>query len=129
MLAHARQMGGRPVQPRDPAGLPVGPAPDLMFRAYPTAPAPDVASRRLAATDLGSRPDVAGTFDLRRYAESRRLIDSPQRLQALLGAYGAAGRTGLTLAEAAAASGLSPAAAARASLWLLKYHFLQEVPA
>lgn len=129
MLAHARQKGGRPVQPRDPAGLPVGPAPDLMFRAYPTAPAPDVASRRLAATDLGSRPDVAGTFDLRRYAESRRLIDSPQRLQALLGAYGAAGRTGLTLAEAAAASGLSPAAAARASLWLLKYHFLQEVPA
>jgi glycosyltransferase involved in cell wall biosynthesis len=129
MLAHARQMGGRQVQPRNPAGLPLGPAPDLMFRAYPSAAAPDIASRRLAATDIGGRPDIARTFDLRRYSDSRRLIESPQRLQALLVAYEAAGAPGLTVAEAAAASGLSPAATARATVWLLKYHFLQEVHA
>jgi glycosyltransferase involved in cell wall biosynthesis len=129
MLAHARQKGGRQVQPRNPAGLPVGPAPDLLFKAYPTAPAPDIIARRLAVTDLGPRPDIAETFDLRRYGDSRRLIESPQRLQALLDAHAAAGPPGLTLTEAAAATGLTPAATARATFWLLKYHFLQEVPA
>ena len=129
MLAHARQKGGRLVQPRDAAGLPVGPAPNLMFKAYPSAPVPDIASRRLAATDLGPRPDIARTFELRRYSDSRRLIDSPQRLQDLLAAYAAAGSPGLTVVEAATASGLSPVAAARATVWLLKYDFLHEVPA
>lgn len=129
MLAHARQKGGRPVQRRNPATLPVGPAPDLMFKAYPTTPAPDVLARRLAVTDIGPRPDIAETFELRRYSDSRRLIEAPQRLQALLAAYAAAGGPGLTLTEAATASGLSPAATARATVWLLKYHFLQEVPA
>jgi glycosyltransferase involved in cell wall biosynthesis len=126
MLAHARQKGGRAVAPRNAAGLPVGPAPELMFKAYPTAPAPDILARRLAATDLGPRPDVVGTFDLRRYADSRRLIEAPERLQAILGVYAAAGKPGLTLAEASTASGLSSAVTARASYWLLKYHFLQE---
>jgi glycosyltransferase involved in cell wall biosynthesis len=129
MLAHARGKGGRPVQTRNPAVLPVGPAPDEMFKAYPTLPAPDILSRRLAATDLGPRPDIAETFELRRYGDSRRLIEAPGRLQALLSAYAAAGKSGLGLTEAAAASGLSPAATARANLWLLKYHFLYEVPA
>jgi hypothetical protein len=129
MLAHARQKGGRQVQPRNPAGLPVGPAPDLMFKAYPTAPQPDITARRLAVTDLGPRPDIAATFELRHYGDSRRLIDTPQRLQAVLDAHAAAGRPGLTLTEAATAAGLSPAATARATFWLLKYHFLQEVPA
>ena len=129
MLAHARQKGGRLVQPRDAAGLPVGPAPNLMFKAYPSAPVPDIASRRLAATDLGPRPDIARTFELRRYSDSRRLIDSPQRLQDLLAAYAAAGSPGLTVVEAATVSGLSPVAAARATVWLLKYDFLHEVPA
>jgi glycosyltransferase involved in cell wall biosynthesis len=128
MLAHARQKGGRLVQPRNAAGLPVGPAPDLMFKASPSTPAPDIASRRLAITELGPRPDIARTFELRRYGDSRRLIESPQRLQALLAAFAAAGSPGLTVVEAATASGLSPAAAARATVWLLKYHFLHEVP-
>lgn len=128
MLAHARQKGGRQVQPRNPAGLPVGPAPDLMFKAYPTASAPDITARRLAVTDLGPRPDIAETFELRRYGDLRRLIETPQRLQALLDAHAAAGTPGLTLVEAATATGLTPAATARATMWLLKYHFLQEVP-
>lgn len=127
MLAHARQKGGREVQPRNPSRLPVGPAPDLMFKAYPTAPAPDIMRRRLAVTDLGPRPNIAETFELRRYGDSRRLIEAPQRLQTLLDAYVTAGSTGLTLTEAATATRLPPAATARASFWLLKYHFLQEV--
>jgi glycosyltransferase involved in cell wall biosynthesis len=127
MLAHARQTGGRSVQPRNAAGLPVAPAPEVMFKAYPTAPAPDIAARRLAATDPGPRPDIAETFALRRYSNSRRLIETPERLQSLLSAYTAAGLPGLTLEEAAKAAGLTPAAAARATLWLLKYDFLREV--
>jgi glycosyltransferase involved in cell wall biosynthesis len=129
MLAHARQKGGRAVQPRNPAGLPVAPAPEVMFKAYPTAPAPDILARRLAATALGTRPSVAETFVLRRYAEFRRLIETPERLQELLSAYAAAGKPGLTLAEAAAAAGHAPAAAARSTLWLLKFDYLHEVPA
>jgi glycosyltransferase involved in cell wall biosynthesis len=126
MLAHARRKGGCAVQTRNPAVFPVGPAPDQMFRAYPTAPAPDILARRLAATDTGTRPGIAETFALRRYADSRRLIAAPADLERLLAAYAAAGPAGLTLREAAAASGLAAAAAARASLWLLKYDFLQE---
>jgi hypothetical protein len=129
MLAHARQKGGRPVRPRNPAGVPVGPAPDVMFKAYPTLPAPDLPARRFAATDLGPQSGVAETFELRRYGLSRRLIETPQRLQSLLSAYGAAGKPGLTPAEAGAAAGLSPAAAARATLWLLKYGYLHEAAA
>jgi glycosyltransferase involved in cell wall biosynthesis len=129
MLAHARQKGGRQVETRNPAYLPVGPAPDQMFAAYPSAPAPDHRTRRLAATDPGSRPGIAETFTLRRYGESRRLIEAPERLEALLAAYSAAGDPGLTLAEATLASGLSPSATARASTWLLKYHFLREAKA
>jgi hypothetical protein len=127
MLAHARQKGGRAVQPRNPAGLPVGPSPEVMFKAYPTAPAPDILARRLAATAPGTRPSVAETFVLRRYGEFRRLIETPERLQALLSAYAAAGEPGLTLAEAAAAAGQTPVAAARSTLWLLKYDYLHEV--
>jgi glycosyltransferase involved in cell wall biosynthesis len=126
MLAHARQAGGRQVQSRNPAFLPVAPAPDQMFKAYPTAFAPGAPDRRLAATDTGPRPGVAETFALRRYGDSRRLIEAPERLEALLVAYAAAGPRGLTIGEAAAASGLTPAATVRASLWLLKFHFLQE---
>jgi hypothetical protein len=126
MLAHARQKGGRQVQSRNPAFLPVGPAPDQMFKAYPSAPAPDEQARRLAATDTGPRPGIAETFTLRRYGDSHRLVEAPERLQALLSAFASAGAGGLTISEAALASGLSPAATARASLWLMKYHFLQE---
>jgi hypothetical protein len=126
MLAHARAKGGAMVARLDPARLPVGPAPDRMFAAYPTAPPPDPAARRLRAVSLGDRPDVAQTFTLRRYLASRRLIDDPARLQALCDAFAAAGPSGATLAEAAAAAGLSPATAERLSLWLLKYHFLEE---
>jgi hypothetical protein len=127
MLAHARQKGGRQVQTRNPALLPVGPAPDQMFQAYPSAHAPDLQTRRLAVTGTGPRPDIAETFTLRRYGDSRRLIETPERLETLRSAFASAGPPGLTIIEAAAASGLSPAATARASLWLLKYHFLQEV--
>jgi glycosyltransferase involved in cell wall biosynthesis len=126
MLAHARKKGGRQVQARNPALLPVGPAPDEMFKAYPSRPAPDVRTRRLAVTDTGPRPGIAETLTLRRYSDSRRLIDRPERLQALLSAFASAGPGGMTVIEAASASGLSPAATARASLWLLKYHFLEE---
>lgn len=126
MLAHARRKGGRAVETRNPAVFPVGPAPDQMFRAYPTAPAPDILARRLAASDTGARPGIAETFALRRYGETRRLIAAPADLERLLAAYAAAGPAGLTLREAAAASGLAAVAVARASLWLLKYDYLTE---
>ncbi len=128
MLAHSRgQAGGAPAR-IDPAAIPVAPSPDVMFATYPSRPAPDVLSRRLRVTDLGPRPGIAETFALRNYAESRRMIEHPDRLQALVAAFAAAGPPGLTLTEAAAATRISAAATARASLWLLKYHFLEEAP-
>ena len=126
MLAHARSHRDRLATRADPALLPVGPAPDQMFADYPSQPRPAVDTRRLRAVPLGDRPGIAETFDLRRYLALRRLIEDPARLQALADGYAAAGPAGATLAEAALAARLSPQVAGRLSLWLLKYHFLEE---
>jgi glycosyltransferase involved in cell wall biosynthesis len=126
MLAHARKKGGPLVAPRRADGVPIGPAPEVMFRAYPSSPAPDILARRLRAVDLGPRPGVAETFALRGYGNRRRMIETPDRIEAVLAAHRAAGVSGLTLAEAAKATGLAGADTARMSLWLLKYHFLEE---
>ena len=126
MLAHARGKGGPLLAALDPARIPTGPAPEVMFAGYPSAPAPDRARRRLRATTLGPRPDIAATFALRRYADSRRLVETPERLALILAAFAATGQIGATLAEVAAATGLPAQTIARASLWLAKYHFLEE---
>jgi glycosyltransferase involved in cell wall biosynthesis len=127
MLAHARLRAGPGTRRADPALAPVGPAPDRMFAAYPSTPLPDTAARRLRAVAIGDRPGVAETFTLRRYLSGRRLIEDPARIEALLAAFAAAGPSGATLAEATAAAGIPAPAAGRLSLWLLKYHFLDEV--
>ncbi|MDM7930735.1 glycosyltransferase family 4 protein [Tabrizicola sp.] len=128
MLAHARTRAGRLVAPVNPAGLPVGPAPGVMFASYPSHPAPDRMTRRLRATDIGMRPDVAETFALRRYAASRRLIEDPVRLQRILAAFAATGTRGATIPDVAARIDLPPGTIARAALWLSKYHFLEDCP-
>jgi glycosyltransferase involved in cell wall biosynthesis len=126
LLAHARTKGGPLVAKADGNRLPTGPAPDRMFASYPSLPAPDLAVRRLRAVALGTRPDIVETFALRRYIASRRLIETTDRLQAILATYSAAGDAGATLAEAVTASGIPRPIVARATLWLLKYHFLEE---
>ncbi len=126
MLAHARSRGGAATLRADPARLPTGPAPEVMFDAYPTASATDRATRRLRAVQTGARPGIAATLDLRRYSALGRLIDDPARLQHVLTAYATAGPKGATLAEVAAQTGLNPAAVARITLWLAKYHFLED---
>lgn len=128
MLAHARQKGGRAVAPMAAARLPVGPAPEVMFAGYPSRPLPDTQTRRLRAVPLAGRPDVSGTFALRRYANGGRLIERPDRLQAILDTYAAAGPQGATSSEVAARLGLSASVLGRLTLWLLKYHFLEEAP-
>ena len=126
MLAHARAKGGPALAPREAGLIPVGPAVEEMFAAYPTAfAAPD---RRLAATGASGRPSAAETFELRNYAARRRLLEDPARIETILAAYAATGPGGATEAEIAAATRLPAAMIARASLWLLKYHFLQQVP-
>ena len=126
MLAHARSRGGPAIAPREAGLIPVGPAVDQMFAAYPTAfAAPD---RRLAATAAAHRPSVTETFRLRNYAARRRLVEDPARIEAILAAYAASGPSGATEAEIAAATRLPVAVVARAALWLAKYHFLQQVP-
>ncbi len=127
MLAHARATAHPAIAPRDAARLPTGPTPELMFGAYPSAPGPDTANRRLCAVPLAGRPDVAQTFVLRQYQILRRLIDDPARVQTVLNAYAAA-PSGATQAEVSAATRLPRAMVARATLWLLKYHFLTEFP-
>jgi hypothetical protein len=98
-----------------------------MFGAYPTAPAPNP-RRHLRAADIGKRPDVAQTFALRRYAESRRMIEDPARLQAILAHFAGAGDAGASVDEVAGKMRLQRPVVARAALWLMKYHFLTEVP-
>ncbi len=126
MLGHARRTGGPAVAPRDPALVPVGPAVEEMFAAYPTTRAP--ATRRLRAVATGSRPGPRETFDLRNYASRRRLLDDPARIEAVLKAIAAAGPNGATEAEIAATLRYPVASVARAVLWLLKYNFLVEIP-
>ncbi len=126
MLAHARQSGGPALAPRNPAHLPVGPATDEMFAAYPTTRAAE--TRRLRAVATGDRPGPRETFALRNYAMRRRLLDDPARIEAILAAFAAAGPPGATEAEVAAALRCPPASVGRAALWLLKYNFLEEIP-
>jgi hypothetical protein len=94
-----------------------------MFAAYPTAFAAE--DRRLCATD-GPPVAPAEAFALRNYAARHRLLENPARIAAILSAYKAAGPSGATESDIAAATRLPLAAVARASLWLLKYHYLQE---
>lgn len=124
MLAHARKQGGPALAPRDAGLIPVGPAVDQMFASYPSAFAPE--DRRLWARPSGDRPSAAETFKLRNYAARRRLLEDPARIDSILTAYAATGPQGATEAEIAAALRLPRATVARVSLWLLKYHFLQE---
>jgi hypothetical protein len=125
MLSHARSRGGPGIAAIPPGLIPVGPAVDEMFAAYPTAFAQ--ADRRLAATPGPGLPP-AEMFALRNYAARRRLIEDPTRLQAILAAYAATGPQGATEAEIAAAIRLPPPVVARAGLWLLKYGYLTETP-
>lgn len=127
MLAHARTQGGPAQAPRDPGLVPVGPAVEEMFAAYPTAFAS--MDRRLAATRAAHRPTASETVTLRNYAARRRLLENPARIETILAAYAASGPQGATEAEIAAATRLPVATVARVSLWLLKYHFLQEASA
>lgn len=126
MLSHARKTGGPAIAPFAPGLIPIGPAVEEMFAAYPTAFAPP--DRRLRATALGPRPGPRETFTLRNYALRRRLLDDPGRIEAILSAYAATGPQGATEAEIAAATRMPVHAVARTSLWLLKYHFLEGVP-
>ncbi|MFO1202904.1 MAG: glycosyltransferase family 4 protein [Tabrizicola sp.] len=126
MLAHARAKGGPALAPREAGLIPVGPAVEEMFAAYPTRFAePD---RRLAAIATGDRPALREVFALRNYALRRRLVEDPARIEKILAAYVAAGPSGATEAEVTSATGLPIGIVARVSLWLLKYHYLK-VPA
>jgi hypothetical protein len=82
----------------------------------------------LRAVAIGARPDVAQTFALRRYAASRRMIEDPTRLQAIFAHFAGAGDAGASVDEVAGKMRLQRPVVARAALWLLKYHFLTEVP-
>jgi glycosyltransferase involved in cell wall biosynthesis len=125
MLAHARATGGAALAPRNAEHIPVGPAPEEMFAAYPTRFAP--ADRRLRAVDIGPRPGPRDTMTLRNYAVRRRHLEDPARIEAVLAAYAASGPAGTTEAEVATATRLHHTIIARVTLWLLKYHFLTEV--
>lgn len=124
MLAHARKRGGPGLAPGAAGLIPVGPAVEEMFAAYPSGFAPE--DRRLWARALGDRPSASETFKLRNYAARRRLLEDPARIDGILASYAATGPQGATEAEIAAALRLPRATIARVSLWLLKYHFLQE---
>ncbi len=126
MLAHARKAGGPALAPRDPTLVPVGPAVEEMFAAYPTARATE--TRRLRAVATGNRPGLRETFDLRNYASRRRLLDDPARIEAILKVFAAAGQAGATEVEVAATIRYPVASVGRAVLWLLKYNFLVEIP-
>lgn len=120
MLAHARRNPDPRAAALDPALIPTGPAPEQMFAAYPTAFAP--AQRRLRPVPLGPRPDLAETLALRDYRVTRRLVESPEHLAAVLAAH----VPSATAEEVAAATRLTPDVIARARAWLLKYHFLKD---
>ena len=126
MLAHARRKGGAMVAKVQPGAIPVGPTVEEMFAAYPTGFA--AIDRRLAARSSGGVPTVREMFALRNYALRRRLIDDPARIETVQAAYEAKGQHGATEAEIAAATRFDPDSVARASLWLLKYGYLTEVP-
>ncbi|MBL9051454.1 MAG: glycosyltransferase family 4 protein [Tabrizicola sp.] len=126
MLAHARMKDGTGVMPRDAGLIPVGPAPEEMYAAYPSRRAgPD---RRLRATDASQRPGPRAMIQLRNYAFRRRFIEDTGRIEAILASYAADGPAGATEAEVSAKTGIPLQLVARSALWLLKYDYLTEVP-
>ena len=127
MLAHARRVGGPAISPHSADLIPVGPAVQEMFAAYPTSFAdPD---RRLSATGHPDQPAPRETFTLRNYAVRGRLLEDTSRIETVLAAYASAGPRGATEAEIAATTRLPRLMVARVSLWLLKYNYLQEARA
>ncbi len=128
MLAPARQNPAlrRALAPIDAAHLPVAPAPHLYFEGYPTTPRhPE--PRRYRAVPLVSRPDVAATMALRNYAATRRLIEDPARMTAILDGLAASGSAGASVDEITATTGLPPRIVQRVLVWLLKYHFTEDM--
>ncbi len=123
--ARAAGQGARAIAP---GALPPSPAPGTFFCAYPTRFGPDL-KRRFRAVDIGARPDLPATLALRDYAATKRLIEDPSRFAATLAALHAAGAEGAALADLARAAGQTERMAARILIWLLKYHFAEEVPA
>lgn len=126
MLARARA-AGQGARAIAPAALPPSPAPGTFFRAYPSRFGPDIA-RRFRATDTGARPDLAATLALRDYAALKRLVEAPDRMEAVLSALRAAGPAGAGFAEVARAAGQGERVTARILIWLMKYDFAEEVP-
>lgn len=128
MLAHARKNPAlrRALAPIDAARLPVAPAPHLFFAAYPTPRPPE--PRRYRAVPLGPRPDLAATLALRNYAATRRQFEDPARIAVVLAALTATGPAGTTAADLATLAGLPTRLVSRVLVWLLKYHFVEDIP-
>ncbi|MEY4984007.1 MAG: hypothetical protein RIR62_2273 [Pseudomonadota bacterium] len=113
--------------PVPPVALPVAPAPMALFAGFPTAPF-SAEGRRFRAVALGTRPDAAGTLDLRDYLGMRRIFEEEAHVKAVLAAITAAGAEGAGAAGLARATGLHPLKVDRILLWLLKYHFIEGDP-
>ncbi|WP_309668056.1 glycosyltransferase family 4 protein [Tabrizicola sp.] len=129
MLAHARSVtpARRDVAAVDPARLPVAPGPFHLYAGYPSNPPPVQPDRRFRAVPLGARPNMPDTFALRDYATTRRLFEDPARIAAVLAALDAAGPEGTTADDLATAAGQAPRVVQRVLIWLMKYHFAEDV--
>jgi glycosyltransferase involved in cell wall biosynthesis len=128
MLEHARRSPDhrRALAPLDAAHLPVAPAPHLYLASFPsTLPA---GPRRYRAVALGARPDLAATLTLRNYAATRRMFEDPVRVAAVLTALTDAGPAGATAADLARVTRLPIRLVGRVLVWLLKYHFAEDIP-
>lgn len=105
-------------------GLPVAPAPSLLFGSYPTELARFDATL-VVATDLGDRPDLAATLAVRNYQGLRRIFAPPEQIAAVLERVRAAGTKGTSVSDLAIAQGLDGVSAERIVIWLLKYGFVR----
>jgi hypothetical protein len=127
MLHHARSSGSAP-SPMRATDLPPHPGPGVFFAGYPSRSGPDPDARFCASSAVAGLPPVAKMLELRHYAALKRLIESPERIAALLEAATAAGSAGGLLHDLARDAGLPEPAAMRAILWLMKYGYVEQTP-
>lgn len=108
----------------NPGLIPVGPTPGLLFRSYPTRLIGGDA-RRYVAAPLAGRPDLRATLALREYDVIKRVIETPDRIEAVLAAITSRGDDGASADDVAAALDLQSRVVERVALWLLKYDFIR----
>lgn len=106
--------------------LPIAPSPTHLFAAYPSAIfEPGTTAYRLRADAPALAPSAM--MVLRDYIGTRRVFETPENVEKVLGALRAAGPSGAALTALQAQTAMPARRVERVMIWLLKYGYIEAV--